>query len=179
MHAHRIKIFDRTHNDDIVLQVPHHLEFVFLPPDQRLFDQHLADRAHGQGPLDQFFEFFAIVGDVAAGAAHGERRSDDGRKPHAVQHANGFVTAMRGPALRHAQPDPLHRLLEGVAILRLVNGLRDTHRSIGTPYLSSVPRFTRPIVTLSAVCPPIVGSSASGRSRSMTFSTTSSVIGST
>ena len=32
--------------------------------------------------------------------------------------------------------------------------------------------------TFSAVCPPIVGSSASGRSRSMIFSTIAGVIGS-
>ncbi len=48
-----------------------------------------------------------------------------------------------------------------------------------TPYFSSTPRLTKPIVVFKAVCPPMVGSKASGRSRSMTFSTTSNVIGST
>jgi hypothetical protein len=41
-----------------------------------------------------------------------------------IEHTNGFLPAVGGPALRHAQPDPLHRLLEGIAILGLVNGLR-------------------------------------------------------
>jgi hypothetical protein len=48
-----------------------------------------------------------------------------------------------------------------------------------TRYFSSVPRSTNATVTLSAVCPPMVGSNASGRSRSMIRSTTSGVIGST
>ena len=47
-----------------------------------------------------------------------------------------------------------------------------------TPYFSSTPLLCRSMATLSAVCPPMVGSNASGRSRSMTRSTHSAVIGS-
>jgi hypothetical protein len=46
------------------------------------------------------------------------------------------------------------------------------------PYFSSTPRSASVIATLSAVCPPIVGSTASGRSRSMMRSTYSGVTGS-
>ena len=47
-----------------------------------------------------------------------------------------------------------------------------------TPYLSSTPVSCSASATFSAVCPPIVGSSASGRSAAMTFSTYSAVTGS-
>ena len=47
-----------------------------------------------------------------------------------------------------------------------------------TPCFSSTPRSASAIATLSAVCPPIVGSSASGFSRSMISSTNSGVTGS-
>jgi hypothetical protein len=47
-----------------------------------------------------------------------------------------------------------------------------------TPYFSSTPSRARSSAQLSAVCPPMVGSSASGRSFSMIFSTTCQVIGS-
>ena len=47
-----------------------------------------------------------------------------------------------------------------------------------TPCFSSVPAWCRSIETLSAVCPPSVGSSASGFSLTMIFSMTSGVIGS-
>ena len=47
-----------------------------------------------------------------------------------------------------------------------------------TPYRSRIPAFTRSIAALSAVCPPRVGSSASGFSAAMIFSMISTVIGS-
>lgn len=48
-----------------------------------------------------------------------------------------------------------------------------------TPYLSSTPASCSATAVLSAVWPPSVGSSASGRSLAMIFSTMSGVIGST
>ena len=47
-----------------------------------------------------------------------------------------------------------------------------------TPWRSSAPLACSFIAVFSAVCPPIVGSRASGFSRAMIFSTTSGVIGS-
>ena len=49
---------------------------------------------------------------------------------------------------------------------------------ISTPYFSSTPCFARSRAQLSAVCPPMVGSSASGRSFSMMRATICQVIGS-
>ena len=48
-----------------------------------------------------------------------------------------------------------------------------------TPYLSSTPMSSSASAVFSPVCPPIVGSSASGRSLAMMRATTSGVIGST
>ena len=48
-----------------------------------------------------------------------------------------------------------------------------------TPYFSSTPASASAMAAFSAVWPPRVASSASGRSFSMTFSTNSGVIGST
>ena len=67
------------------------------------------------------------------------------------------------------------------------NFSRSSARSMTSAFapISSTPcRFNAPdasscIATLSAVCPPIVGSSASGFSLAMIFSTISGVIGST
>ena len=49
---------------------------------------------------------------------------------------------------------------------------------ISTPYLASTPRSSSARAVFSAVWPPMVGSSASGRSLAMIFSTISGVIGS-
>jgi hypothetical protein len=48
-----------------------------------------------------------------------------------------------------------------------------------TPYFSSTPLSCSATAVFSAVCPPSVGRIASGRSRAMTSSTNSGVIGST
>ena len=49
---------------------------------------------------------------------------------------------------------------------------------ISTPYFSSTPSRTRSSAVLSAVCPPMVGSSASGRSFSMMRATAFAFTGS-
>ena len=49
---------------------------------------------------------------------------------------------------------------------------------ISTPRRANTPAFSRASAQFSAVCPPMVGSTASGRSFSRIFSTTSGVIGS-
>ena len=49
---------------------------------------------------------------------------------------------------------------------------------ISTPYFSRTPLLARASAVFRAVCPPTVGSRASGLSRSMTASTNSGVIGS-
>ena len=67
-----------------------------------------------------------------------------------------------------------------------VNSSRSSHMEMeralapisSTPYRSSTPPCSSSIAMLIAVWPPMVGSSASGRSRSMTRSTHSAVRGS-
>ncbi len=78
----------------------------------------------------------------------------------------------------------------GVSSPILVMALRNSSRSsalsmasavapiIWTPNFSSVPILRSDSAQLSAVCPPMVGSSASGRSFSMILATISGVIGS-
>src|SRR6185295_5914893 len=80
VYPHRVKIFDRTDYDDVVFEIPHHLKFVFFPPDHGFFDQELADGTHGETPLDNLLELFAVIRDISTGSAHGKRRSNDRRK---------------------------------------------------------------------------------------------------
>jgi hypothetical protein len=75
------------------------------------------------------------------------------------------------------QPDAVHRLAEQLAVLGLVDGLGASRRSSRRRTLQHAHFFSDSAV-LSAVWPPMVGSSASGRSFSMILATTSGVIGS-
>ena len=46
--AHRVDILDRADDDEVVGDVAHHLELVFLPADDRFLDQDLVDGAHAR-----------------------------------------------------------------------------------------------------------------------------------
>ena len=46
MHAHRIEIFNRANDDDVVGAVAHHFELEFLPALDRFLDQHLMAGRH-------------------------------------------------------------------------------------------------------------------------------------
>ena len=81
VHAHRVDVLDRADDDEVVGDVAHHLQLVFLPPDDRLLDQHLVDGAQAQPARHEIAEFLDVVGDAAADAAERERRPDDRRKP--------------------------------------------------------------------------------------------------
>ena len=136
------------------------------------------DRREVEPAPDRCLELLPVVGDAAAGAAEGERGPDDRRVAGLLDGLERLVHAPHGAALRRGQPDPLHRLRELLAVLGDPDGAL-----VGADQLDAVPR-QRPVLaagaiaTLSAVWPPIVGSSASGRSRSITLATHSGVTGS-
>ena len=126
---HRIEIFNGAHDDDIVFQVTHDLQFILFPTDHRFLDQDLAHRTHGQCPLNQPLKFFTIVGNVSTGTSHRKGRANDRGKPDGLHNRNGLLPTMRRPALRHTQPDPLHGLLKCLSILCLMDRLRRrTHK---------------------------------------------------
>ena len=119
---------------------------------------------------DQRLELLAVVGDAAAGAAERERRPDDG--------GIAGVAPPRPappPRVRTVRPGGVASPMRRIACGELARGPRPSgwrarwRRSARRRTRSSVPSRCSAIATLSAVWPPIVGSSASGRSRSMTL----------
>ena len=85
------------------------------------------------------------------------------------------------PDGRDREADLDHRLLEPLAVLGGRDRLRVRADELDavSPRLPTTPRSASAIARFSAVCPPSVGSTASGRSRSMIFVRTSGVSGST
>ena len=72
MNAHRIEVLDRADDDRVVGKIAHHLELVLFPAEHAFFDQALVDRREIEPAIENLFEFFAVVGDAAAGAAQRE-----------------------------------------------------------------------------------------------------------
>ena len=56
------------------------LHLVFLPAEHALLDQHLVGGGGVQAAFHDAEELLAVIGDAAAGAAHGEGRADDQRE---------------------------------------------------------------------------------------------------
>ncbi len=122
MHAHGVEVLDRADDDAVVLAVAHHLHLVFFPADQRFLDQQFTGGRSFQPAGADLDEFFHVVGDAAAGAAHGEGWADDDREAEAGLDLLGFFHAVRDAGTCRAEADPGHGLLELLAVLGLVDG---------------------------------------------------------
>ncbi len=76
-----------------------------------------------QTALDDVGELLAVIGDTAAGTAHGKGRPDDDRKADRFLNVAGFLDAVRNIGMRCAQADTCHGLAEQLAILGHIDGL--------------------------------------------------------
>ena len=112
MHSHGVKVLDGADDDDIVVRVAHHLELVFLPPEDRFFDQQFRDRAQVETAADDGLEFLGVVGDTAAGTAHGEGGTDDDRIPELGLLRLSLFQSVDKVPLRHLETLFVHGLLE-------------------------------------------------------------------
>ena len=66
MHTHGVHVLDGTNDDDVVGEIADHLEFVFLPAQNRLFDQTLMDWRQVEPTTQDVHQFFAVIGQAAA-----------------------------------------------------------------------------------------------------------------
>ncbi len=124
VNTHGIEILDGANDDCVAGLVAHHLELVFLPAQDRLFDEDLPHGGEFETVTGFFEKLLLVVGNPCAAATENERRSDHqriadiGGDPERFGHRPGV------PGPRHLHPHTLHRLLEEPAILRLVDGLQ-------------------------------------------------------
>ena len=130
VHAHRVEVLDGADDDAVVLFVADHFHLVLFPTDQRFVDQQFLGWRQVQATGADFFEFFTVVGNTAASAAHGERRADDAREAQLLQHRIGLFHAVGDTRTRALQADVLHCLVEARAVFGLVDGV-----GVGTDHL--------------------------------------------
>ncbi len=122
--AHRVEVLDRADDDDVVVEVAHHLELVFLPADDGFLDQDLVDRAHREALAGGELELRRVLGDPSARAAERERRPDDERIGADLgRDAHRLVERVGRRARGHVEADALHGVLEELAVLGLLNHL--------------------------------------------------------
>ncbi len=163
VHAHRIEILDRADDDAVVGQVAHHLELEFLPAERALFDEHFVNRGERDAALQDVHEFFAVIGDAAAGSAQCEAGTQDAGVADPLgefQAASTLLTScdcgVSRPILRIASLNS--RRSSAFLMASILAPISST------PYFSRMPASASSTERLSPVCPPTVESSASGRS---------------
>ena len=121
VHADRVDVLDRTHDDRIVGGVAHELEFVFLPSEDRLFEQHLARGALMEPIPHHSDQLVTGVRETTAETAHGERRSDDQGVTEILGEIDRLGNIVRNVAACDIGAAIEHQLLEDLAIFALVD----------------------------------------------------------
>ena len=124
VHADRIEVLHRADRDRVAEAVADHLKFDFLPARDALFNEDLRDRREREAVRRDLHQLLAVADDAAAGAAERECRADDDR----IRDLLGELQRVlhRGDDLRGNAGliDALHRILEDLAVLGLIDRLR-------------------------------------------------------
>ena len=102
--------------------VAHHLEFVFLPSEDGFFDQRFVHGREIEAAGQHFAEFFAVVGDAAAGAAESERGTNDDGEADLARELEPVFRVVDQRRLGDVEADLLHRVFEEEAVFGLLDG---------------------------------------------------------
>src|SRR5579862_7555454 len=138
MNAHRIEIFDRADHDEVVANVAHYFEFVFLPAENGFFDERLMNGACIESACNQVPKFLAIVGNRAAGAAEREGRANHERIADRVRKLHGFVNVCHDLRSWHFEANSAANVLEKQPVLGDLIARSDAPISC-RPYFSRMP----------------------------------------
>ena len=121
MHAHGIEVLDRADDDDVIFQIAHHLELIFLPPQNRFFDQRFVHRREIESAGQHFQQLFAVVSDAAAAAAQRERRTHDDREANLAGEFQTVFQIVHQRRLGNIEADLLHRVFEEKTVFGLLD----------------------------------------------------------
>ena len=123
VHAQRVDILDEADGDHVVLGVPNHLQLQLFPAQDGLFHQHLAHHTGLQAPGAHRLQFFHIVYQTAAGAAHGVCRAQNHRIPQLVGDGQRLFHTVSHLAAGHLDAQTVHGFLKFNPILAALDGV--------------------------------------------------------
>jgi len=123
MHAHGVHIFNEADGDHLILGVPDHFQLQLLPADHGLLDEDLAHHAGRDAAAGNSTEFLEVVNQAAPRSPHGVGGTDD----HGIAQFRGdlfrLLDGIGRFALRHLDPEAVHRFLEGDPVLSPFDGI--------------------------------------------------------
>ena len=121
VHTHGIEVLDGADDHRVAKPVTHHLQLVFLPSEDRLLNQDLADRGGGQPVARDFEELLFCLRDPGATSAEDERGPNHHWIADLPGDAQGFGHRAGVARARHFQAGLLHGVLETAPVFRLVD----------------------------------------------------------
>jgi hypothetical protein len=132
--AHGIEVLDAADDHHVVVPVPHHLELVLLPAEDRLLHEDGVGGREVDGAASQRVELPLVVGNPAALSTHGETGPEDDREADLLGDGAGLLEGGGVAAAGHLHPDAVHGVLEELPVLGLLDGLEG-----GADELDAVP----------------------------------------
>jgi len=123
VHAHWVQVFYGADDDDIVLDIAHHLQLVFLPAKNRFLNHDLAGEAGVQALFDDDFKLLHVVGNAAARAPKGEAWPYYYGKPYSGCCIPRLLQSVGKKACRDLEADFCHGLPEELAAFSLFNDI--------------------------------------------------------
>jgi len=121
--AHGVEVLDGADDDDVVGTIPHDLELVLLPADDRLLDEHLVERRELQALGHNLAQLGLVQRNAGARATESGRRADDEREPKVLRDLQRAAHVVGEPAARDLEPGGFHGIFEELAVLSLLDGL--------------------------------------------------------
>ncbi len=123
MNAHRVKILDRTDDDDVVVEVAHDLELVFLPAEDRFLDEYLRIGRSGEAVASYLLKFLRIISRAAASPAEGKGWTNDRGIARCFNDLASLFPSVCKTAFAARHADLVHRLFEQLAVLADPDGV--------------------------------------------------------
>ena len=133
MYAHGVEIFYGADDNHVVHVVSHHLQFEFLPPQNRFFQHDGAIQTGVQAREGHMFQIFPVVDYASTCTSEGEGRANNQGETDVLSHLADFFHGAGNPTDRHPQTYLLHGSPEKLTILPLFD-----HRQRGTNHLHPV-----------------------------------------
>ena len=123
MHAYGVKVFHITDSDTVIIAITHDLVFDFLPAGHAALNQHLTNQGVVQSLDYDVDEFFFVLRDTAARAAHGVSRAHDYRVADFIGKVHSAGHIFHNGAFRDRLSEFFHGFLEELPVLGLLDGL--------------------------------------------------------
>ena len=123
VNTHRVDVFDEADRDHVVFCITDNFKLQFFPADDGFLNQDLTDEARGYAAVGDQPQFFEVIHNSSAGAAHRIGRSDH----HRVTHLGGdffrFFNRGCGLASGHLNSQLVHGFFKCDPVLAPFNGV--------------------------------------------------------